>query len=134
VPNEKWGLCGSPNRDLWKKAHKDKLGQGYCGGDLDFVVIEWYPKRICAFLDYKKPWDEITSTEHVYYDQLMKIAPIYIVESDDPENGPFIISKYIGVNNQDSLVIGTCDSWEDYRAFENTIRGKKGVPIWPGLS
>lgn len=99
--------------------------------DLDFVLVEKYPFRIVAFLDFKKPFESITFAEVIGYNALSPVAPIYIVRSRDPENGPFSITRFICGDPKpdppvvEELPIASCETWEEYGASEKDLRQLK---------
>jgi len=123
-------LKGSENRDTFKQAHKEFLGNGFYGGDLDYVVVEFKPPGIVAFYDYKMPGDSVSNTEVVYYNELIKIAPLYIVESQKPREGPFKIDIYLlgktnGIDIPPTVCtqeICICKNWFRFRCFEAIMR------------
>jgi len=95
MDDNKKALKGSPSRDLFKQAHKTLAKQFYAC-DIDFVWVGKYPPGIIAFLDFKLPRDKVTFSEVLAYNDLLKIAPVYIVEAPDPVAGPFTVSRYTG--------------------------------------
>ena len=90
---KKFNLKGSPSRDEFKYQHKRKLPSNFYATDLDLVLVE-KDEGIVAFLDYKKPKDLLTYTETLAYNELIAIAPIYIIVSNNPEHGPFKVISY----------------------------------------
>jgi len=135
IDDKKYNLKGSESRDAWKLAHKQKLGRGYYGSDIDYAVVEFRTARIVAFYDYKKPRDSISKTEVIAYNDLIKLAPMYIVEGPCPAEGPFKISRYIGGKlgnyGQEPLIelefVQVCEDWEAFRLFEDKLRGRNGT-------
>lgn len=123
-------LKGSASRDAFKQAHKAKLGKGYYACDIDFAIVEFQPAGIVAFFDYKKPRDSVSSTEVVVYNELVSTAPLYIVESPSPEDGPFKISLYINGElvgygkppRIDTRFVTTCSNWQQFKEFEDELR------------
>lgn len=92
---QKLTMSASPMNDLFKHAHKTKLPYIYPTSDIDMVLIELFPNpHVVAFLEYKYGEDDTTKTQKVLLSSLMKIAPVFIVRSDDPENGPFTITRW----------------------------------------
>ena len=86
-------LKGSPSRDTFKQAHKS-LSNSFYACDIDFVFVGNHPPGIIAFLDFKLPRDTVTFSEVLAYNDLLKLAPVYIVEASDPANGPFKVARY----------------------------------------
>ena len=97
-------------------------------------LIEKYPYRdIVAYLDYKTPRDNITFVEAILYNEWAKQRPVYIVESDDPENGPFTVKRYLSGNPKPEppeIEWGKSIVLKDSKEFENwegTLRKKHRV-------
>jgi len=88
-------LRGSEKRDTFKRRHKDLDGSFYAT-DADFCLVSKYPPGTVAYLDYKDLGDNVTFTEVIQYNEWMTHAPVYIVEGGDPDNGPFVIKRYLG--------------------------------------
>jgi len=130
MDKHKRDLKGSKNRDEWKRAHKEQLGNGYYGGDLDYVVVEFKPAGVVAFYDYKMPYDSVSNTEIVYYNALLQIAPLYIVEGSNPQKGPFKVSRYVKGHpvayNKPPIVnlefVRVCQNWREFGEFEMSLR------------
>lgn len=97
MDDSKRNLKGSEKRDVFKRCHKDLRGDFYAM-DVDLALISKKPPGIVAYLDYKASYDCISFSEAIQYNEWISIVPVYIVESDDPENGPFIIKRYLGAD------------------------------------
>lgn len=121
----KQGLKGSPSRDEFKRRHKD-LSATFYAGDLDFVLVTKYPKAgIVAFLDYKRCGDQVTFAEAIAYNSLLSIAPVYIVQGDNPNTGPFTVLEYKGGDwRPEPPVVSLiyCETVQDWRGFGNWER------------
>lgn len=120
-------LKGSESRDQFKYLHK-KLDKKFYACDIDFVLVDKYPFRIVAFLDYKGRFEKVTFSEVIAYNYLLTIAPLYIIRSRDVETGPFDIWSYLGGDPQpeppvikDELV-RQCESWNDLGEWEHELR------------
>ena len=144
MDDDKRQLIGSPSRDQFKRAHKE-LASGLYACDLDFVLVSKYPPGIVAFLDYKRDeYDFVQFTEAIAYNDLMDIAPGYIVMGRDPDNGPFSIYRYLLPGqwrpNPPIVHLSTrllCPTWEDYEEWEWSLRreytkrgGWKEMPVF----
>ena len=127
MDDSKRALKGSPSRDLFKQAHKN-LSKQFYSCDIDFVWVGKYPPRIIAFLDFKLPRDRVTFSEVLAYNDLLRIAPVYIVESPDPTTGPFKVYSYSGgdfrPNPPDVELehIETCPDWLSFGKWERKVR------------
>ena len=126
----KEGLKGSPSRDSFKQKHKS-LDPSFYACDLDFVLVDKKEGgRIVAFLDFKKPLDSITFSEVLAYEILKVIAPIYIVVSPAPDDGPFSVRQYISGNYRpyppecNIQKICECLNWEQFAQWEKELRGR----------
>lgn len=120
-------LEGSPNRDRFKRLHKD-MGPGYNGCDLDFVCVDKYPPGIVCFIDYKTPSDSVTFAEVLCYNALKEVAPLYIVEGQDPNTGPFRIVQYMEGDWRPEPPIVKLEeryvaaNWNELRKWEQGVR------------
>lgn len=99
MDDAKRNLKGSDKRDTFKKNHKRLSGQFYAL-DIDFCLVSKHPPGVVAIFDYKDPNDYVTFSEALFYSWWLDMCsvPVYIVESTDPENGPFTIKEYLGGN------------------------------------
>jgi hypothetical protein len=94
------------------------------------VLVAKSPFRIVAFLDYKRLYDRVTYSEVIAYNILndSEIAPIYIVRSRQPVDGPFLISRYEWgdpVPNPptwEETPLRQCGTWADLADWECEIR------------
>jgi len=131
MDNNKKSLKGSPSRDMFKQMHKTLPGRFYAC-DIDFVLVENRPPYIIAFLDFKLPYDSVTFAEVLAYNTLSTIAPVYIVESPNPERGPFSIRRYLnGVikayPTKPVITLGEAETYHDWEAFgkwERSVRNR----------
>lgn len=81
-------LKGSPSRDEFKYWHKRAGPPRAYATDLDFVLIEKFPYRIAAVIDYKTLGDKISFAEVVAYNEFLKAGwPVYIIQG--PAEPPF---------------------------------------------
>jgi len=101
VSDRKKEMKGSPARDAWKHWHKSLSGSLY-GTDIDFAFVGKYPPGIVAIVDYKQPWDRISFSEVLAYNDFLRWGkPVYIVEGRYmPDAWPpfekFTIRQYLG--------------------------------------
>jgi hypothetical protein len=123
----KRNLIGSDKRDIFRRCHKDY------GGDLwsldgDMIWVEKNPPGIVAYIDYKALNDTITFSEVLAYNQWSKTAPVYIIQADDPETGPFTVLRYEGGNwKPDPPIVETrtiqeFPVWESLTTWERKLR------------
>jgi len=126
----KQGLKGSPSRDSFKQIHKIKCSEEKFACDLDLVLVSKVPKAaINAFLDYKKFGDKVSFSEVLAYNNLISMAPLFIVRSADPDNGPFYIRKYLSGDWRpypDPIVqLGEpikLANWDEFNKWETSLR------------
>jgi hypothetical protein len=120
---------GSERRDKFKLKHKE------CGGDLyatdaDLCLVSKDPPGTVAYLDYKTSWDRIRFSEVIQYNVWMKHAPVFIIEGDDPENGPFEVKRYLGGNWKPKPPIvnlehvTSCADWDEFWKWERELRAE----------
>lgn len=120
-------LQGSRLRDIFKRAHKN-LPRRFWATDLDFVLVDKIPPGIVAFFDYKHPSDMVTFSEVLAYNALIAIAPLFIVESQNPEVGPFRVQSYLGGDwhpeppRVDLQFVRVCQTWAEFGEFERELR------------
>lgn len=118
---------GSPSRDLFKRKHKD-LSKKFYACDLDFVFVEKEPyPDIIAVIDYKKDTDDnITFSEVVAYNALMRRGITVYIVTGDAEVGSFIIYRYEGGHHlKPRWVIKEvfrCDNWQGFSQWEESLR------------
>lgn len=121
-------LKGSPHRDLFKHMHKQRLPRSYYAADIDLALVDANPNRIVAFLDAKRSGQTVTWAEVIAYNRLQCLAHMYIVEVDDPENGPFTIFRYEGGDTRvrphkaDLVAVRYCGDWADFSTWEASLR------------
>ena len=120
---------GSPSRDAFKRKHKD-LAKYLYACDVDFVLIDKEPfPDITAILDYKATNDDITFSEVIAYNGLIKRGlPVYIVQGD-VDSGQFVISRYLGGNHRRPIYqlkeICKTSSWKEFENWETRLRCDK---------
>jgi hypothetical protein len=120
-------LKGSPSRDLFKQLHK-KGDKVFYACDIDFCLVGKYPPRIVAYLDVKTMGDTVTFSEVIAYNELIKLAPLYLVYSENIECGVFGIWKYTGGDwHPDPPIINSkkildCNNWNEFYAWERELR------------
>jgi len=77
---------------LWHKS----LPGGFYATDLDLVFVGKRPPGIVAMIDYKTPYDRVTFSEVLAYNDLIaKGYPVFIIESLEPFE-KFTIREYLG--------------------------------------
>jgi len=116
-------LKGSEKRDIFKWAHKNKMGNAdFYAADADLCLITNSKKNpgVVAYLDYKDVTDDITYTERFLYDEWTASKPVFIVEAADPENGPFTIYQYKSGGGKKRLC--NLENWEAFMSWEAEIR------------
>ncbi|MFH0900536.1 MAG: hypothetical protein V2A73_07895 [Pseudomonadota bacterium] len=127
--DDKRCLKGSDRRDVFKRFHKDINGS-YYASDLDLVLIAKYPPGIVAYLDYKTPWDTVSFSEVILYNEQSRIAPVYVIESANPQTGPFRISLFSTGDYRPhpprvELELTTeCQNWRELEAWEGRLRNR----------
>lgn len=115
-------LKGSPKRDVFKWAHKNKMSApSFYASDCDLCIVSFKPRGVIAYFDYKGSGESVTSTETVLYDEWAKTKPVYIIEGRDPENGPFVVHKYIP-GADETEVICILKDWGDFAKWEAQLR------------
>lgn len=124
-------LKGSPLRDLYKQLHKAKLAPHMVGCDLDFVIVEKDPDCIVAFKDVKRYGEKVTFSEVIAYNQLLRLAPLYLLYAENEEAlevGKFIVHRYLGGNRRpnpptiQTEIYARLDNWNDYQRWEQELR------------
>jgi hypothetical protein len=111
----------------FKFLHRQAGLSGHYASDLDLVLIDKYPKRISAFIDFKHKDEHIKFTQSVIFPQLVDIAPVFIIRSEtdiaevDRVNHRFTVSKFIE----------TVDSKQDPPDVETEVI-EENLP-WGGL-
>jgi len=123
----KRNLKGSPSRDEFKRCHKD-LRRDFYATDADLALVSKTPPGTVAYLDYKRPGDSVSFAEAIQYNEWIQNAPVYIVESNNPTTGPFIIKRYLGANwKPDPPEVNwgkTIDlaNWAEFEDWESELR------------
>lgn len=120
-------LKGSEKRDLFKFWHK-KLNKRFYATDADLCLVSKFPPGTVAYLDYKGSGEGVTFAEAIQYNEWMPQAPVYIVEGRDPEEGPFVIRRYLGADwgpepplvNYGETV--TAEDWAEFERWEGDLR------------
>ena len=130
LDDHKRNLEGSNSRDIFKRMHKT-VNKDFWAIDLDFVLVDkGAGGRIVAILDYKKKRDRVTFAEVLAYNSLLAIAPIYVIQGDDPENGPFTVFKYLSGEwrpNPPKVrleAITELGDWSEFESWEASLRQK----------
>ena len=123
----KRNLIGSKARDLFRRMHKELSPQFYaCDGDL--ILVSKTPPGTVAYLDYKRRSDYVTFSEAIQYNEWMASAPVYVIESDNPAEGPFTVKRYLGanwrpeppiVNWEETEVVA---NWAEFEEWEIRLR------------
>ena len=113
-------LEGSPNRDKFKRLHKQLSPQFYAC-DLDFVFVEKEPvPDIVLVLDYKMPGDGITFSETIMYCTL--------VRRGIADAGTFIIQEFIGGHHGKPRCMlrdeASTNTWAEFEQWERDKRNK----------
>lgn len=128
MDDSKKNLKGSESRDEFKRAHKQRLDGRCYAADADFVLARKTPPGIVAYLDFKLPWDNITFTEVLIYNEWTQTHPVFIIESYDPKRGPYNIYRYeSGDWRPDPPVIKKTlikrnVDWDGIQQFEDALR------------
>lgn len=126
VTDGKYGLKGSPTRDVFKFMHK-QMCKDHWGCDLDFIWVMKSPQPdIVAGLDYKSAGDDVTFTEVIAYNALLlRGISIYIVKGD-ADSGCFDVYQYMGGHHSkpcytlDFICKTSC--WEEFHSWQAEIR------------
>ena len=119
---------GSEANDIFKRRHKQELPGSYYALDVDLILVSKFPPGVVAYLDYKKSADSVTFTEALYYNSRLTEAPVFIVESDDPEVGPFSIYRYLGGDTKPEPpdvqieLVDKFDDWAGFKIWEGVLR------------
>lgn len=119
-------LKGSPKRDVFKWAHKNKTASSFYASDCDLCIVSFEPRGVVAYLDYKGSGEDVTRTETVLYDEWAKTKPVYIIQGFDPENGPFTVSQYLDANHVEQIAY--LEDWNDFQRWEAKLRAKHSTP------
>ncbi len=121
-------LNGSKSRDDFRFYHKQFLPTDFYACDGDLVLVHKFPPGTVAYFDFKTTQDKITFSEVIQYNEWMTTAPVYIVESDNPQTGPFTITRYMGGDwkpNPPTWNPGEvryCATWIEFARFERELR------------
>ncbi len=127
MDKEKQELEGSKSRDRFKRRRKQGPSNFYAS-DLDLVLVEKQPPGIVAMFDYKQPWDIVTFAESIAYNSLTRIAPIYIIEGSNPEEGPFHVFRFLHADwhpeppDVQKEYIGKFETRNQLEEFEKELR------------
>jgi hypothetical protein len=119
---------GSPSRDSFKRKHKD-LCRTFYACDIDFVFVTKSPHAdIVCVIDYKKSLDEITFSEVIAYNGLIRRGlPVYIVQGD-VDTGRFTISRYVGGHHakpeSKTIAVHETKDWQAFSEWEKSVRDK----------
>ena len=127
---EDWkrSLQGSESCDVFKRKHKEECPGSYYATDGDLILIAKFPPGVVAYIDFKKPEDSVTFTEALFYNLCTSVAPVYIVTSGEPNEGPFEIERYLGGDWKpdppivDLEYVTTATDWPEYKEWEGELR------------
>lgn len=117
---------GSPSRDAFKRRHKD-LNRTLYACDLDFVLIEKDPTPdIVAALDYKQDGDDVSFSEVIAYNALIRRGIKVFIVTGDAETGCFEICEYIGGHHRKPTCKlsrpCTTRNWKEFENWEQSVR------------
>lgn len=111
----KQNLQGSWRNDVFRRKHKE-ISKYFYGIDIDsgivdsedsnepnlfseqFAIVNKCPPGIVAYYDIKAPKENVTFAEAIAYNEWIKSKPVYIIECENPEFGPFVIKEYLGAD------------------------------------
>ena len=134
----KKNLQGSESRDIFKRKHKS-INRLCYATDLDLVLVAKHPPGVVAYLDYKKLGDSVTFTEALLYNFFLTMSPVYLVEGDDPEKGPFTIMRYFGGDwrpnppDIETEIVAVISDWNEFETWELDLRAEyKSRGGWNG--
>lgn len=113
-------LKGSESRDVFKWAHKNKMNAPFYASDADLCLVCDKPRGVVAYLDYKTNGDSVTYSERILYDEWTVTKPVFIIQGNDPENGPFKIYQYVAGGTMEYICDAT--TWQDFEKWEASIR------------
>lgn len=113
-------LKGSPKRDIFKWAHKNKINAPFYASDCDLCIVSDNPRGVVAYLDYKGSGETVTYTEHILYDEWSQTRHVYIIEGSDPENGPFTVKEYQA--GKELKFVCLLKDWNDFTKWEAALR------------
>lgn len=117
---------GSPSRDKFKRKHKD-LSRAFFACDIDFVFVQKTPMPdIVAAIDYKQSGDDVTFSESIAYNALVRRGiPVFIVIGN-VDTGAFEIKEYIGGHHRIPVArYGSTvyvNSWDEFASWERQLR------------
>jgi len=121
-------LKGSKARDDFRFYHKQSLPKDFYACDGDLVLVHKYPPGTVAYFDFKTTQDQITFSEVIQYNEWMTHAPVYIIESDNPQEGPFTVTRYLGGDwkpdppTWNPGEVRYCATWTEFEKFERELR------------
>lgn len=125
----KKNLKGSPNTDTFKYLHKQRLPGSFYATDVDLVLMDHLGP--IAVIDFKTRGDKVTYTEALLYRWFMGFSlPVFIIETKNPERGPFLVMRVHSFNIQENEVITVWSeinemrSWTEIEAWEKSLREK----------
>ena len=127
MDDRKRKLKGSESRDTFKQLHKE-LNRRFYASDLDLVLVEKNPPGQVACIDFKLPYDHVSFAEVLTYNDQLKIAPVFIIESPDPLAGPFRVLQYLGGDwhpeppSVKLELVCVCEDWAEFGVWENALR------------
>jgi len=121
---------GSPNRDAFKRRHKDPpfCKEDYAC-DADLFLFSKDPPEIIALQDYKTPRDSVSYGEVVVYNHQIRVGiPVFILVGPPPFDS-LKIYRYWGGDfafppNVDLRLVKECMSIRDWADWEHELRRK----------
>lgn len=135
-------LRGSWRADDFKFGHKGMKGKvqhpgavGLWAADIDLVLVSKAPPYVVAVLDVKGFDEPVSFTEVILYGALMRIAPVYLVWTEHPLAGPFVIEQYLGGDWRPSPPVtrtrpeASCDDWEAFWEWEARLRAARAREV-----
>lgn len=120
-------LKGSPKRDTFKQKHKMLPGSFYAH-DLDFTLVSKNPPGIVGFLDVQARGELVSFAEVLGYNELLQTAPVYLVQTDDADRGPFAIYEYLWGDWRPNPprvrmeLRASCKDWGEFTRWEAGLR------------
>lgn len=129
-------LSGSSSRDLFKLWHKQALPTHMFACDLDLLLIEKNPYQLIALLDVKRPYDKVTFTEVIAYNEFVRMTiPVFVLyaQSDDHmKAGRYTIKRYISGDPAPRVptlvydpAVTVTQSVADFAQWENRLRQER---------
>lgn len=123
-------MKGSPNRDEFKRRHKD-ICRDLWSCDIDFMFVEKSPvPDIVAAIDYKTDDDKIQFSEVIAYNSLRRRGiPVFIIRGDSV-SGKFDILRYDGGHHRQPrytlTLVAKTEDWQGLERWELSLRREFG--------